>query len=306
MVDYYFLGRIIREERKRLGITQEELCNDEKDLSLLSRLERDKRIPDRKTVEYFFEKLGLLIPEGSIPMTEAEYRRYCLEYELTVQLADGATETLEKLEAYKSCTPNMGRFERQFYEYHRTLYESIHGAAPEGAAHRFADALRLTLPSFRLDGDIPAEFLSKTELMILNNIARMDYQSGKKTEAIRLMRFLRDYFNSKPVDIRVKAEKYPVILFNLAGWLDMAGNIEEALQLSNEGIEFCARHGKLFYFAYHIFNTGYCLAEQGKLDEAKALFDYAFKTMELTGKHDEVLMGKKELNKLFGYDFPEK
>ena len=73
------IGKLIKEYRMRLGISQEDLCGDTCAVSTLSRLETGKHLPGRKQIEAFFSYMGTKPPINIIPMTEDDFRLYNLE-----------------------------------------------------------------------------------------------------------------------------------------------------------------------------------------------------------------------------------
>ncbi len=152
----------------------------------------------------------------------------------------------------------------------------------------FCEALRLTIPDFRPETDSYPSLLTITELMLLNNISLVEYSMERKNEAIAIMEFLKSYFETKSVLSEDMSRNYPVILFNLSNWKGLAGFYEEALELSDLGIQVCAEFGKLAYYPYFIFNKGWCLCKLGKILEGKWHLHNAFVSFAYLEKKDEM------------------
>ena len=66
------IGKLIKEYRMRLGISQEDLCGDACAVSTLSRLENGKHLPRRKQIEAFFSYMGTKPPMNLIPLTSMD------------------------------------------------------------------------------------------------------------------------------------------------------------------------------------------------------------------------------------------
>ncbi len=297
-----YIGDILKEARVRLHISQEELSFDLCSVPTLSRIESGKQVPGRKLVEALFSKMGMVVPAGGIPMTKIDLLRSNLEYQMTDMLATGNTEIAGLLEQYRACGGELDSFEMQFYLFFKALYESEHGKTD--VLSDLEKALRLTIRRYVL-GSLPVvRFLTKTELLILNNIALNQYALGEHEKAIALMEFVRAYFENGIMLEEEKAKNYPVILHNLENWYGQSGLPEKVLSLCEIGIDVCIRYGKLTQFPYHIFNKGYALALLGKKDEAKVYIAQAFNVFDAMKKHELVVFGAKSVNETFGFDFP--
>lgn len=55
------IGKIIKLERKKLGITQRKLCVGICSNSYLSKIENEKIIADNKTIDLLLNRLGIII-----------------------------------------------------------------------------------------------------------------------------------------------------------------------------------------------------------------------------------------------------
>ena len=302
-MEVYSIGSRIREERLRLKISQEELSFDLCSTPTLSRIESGKQVPGRKLVEALFSKMGVATPTLNIPMTKADVKRSNLEYKITDAVAAGNYEIADFLTQYKDSSGDLDVLERQFYQFFKAIYDAEHGVAAETVIYQLETALRLSIKQYSI-GQLPAvHYLTKTELMILNNIALTQYKLQQQDSAIRLMEFLRGYFESGIVLEEEKAKSYPVILFNLANWYGLRGNGEKALALSEIGIDVCIRYGKLTLFPYHLFNKGYSLALLERIDEARQFFQQAFNVFDAEKRHAATIFGAKAINEKFGFHF---
>ena len=234
-------------------------------------------------------------PASLIPMGKSGFKRESIEYKITDMIATGKFDITDLLEEYKNCGGELDTLEKQFYIFFKALSEDFLNHNSEKALKEFSESLRLSIKNYEI-GKIPeARLLTKIELLILNNIARIQYFLNQKEEAIELMEFLRSYFENGVVSEEEKAKNYPVILFNLENWYGHANMDEKVLALCEIGIDMCIHYGKLSQFPYHIFNKGCSLVKIGKIDEGKKNLRQAFTILETMKRFDDVEYGKNWL-----------
>lgn len=289
----------MKEYRTRLNISQEDLCFDLCAVSTLSRIECGERVPGRKLLEALFSRMGV---SRSVSITKTEFQRENLEFKINDMVAHDDFEIFDLLEEYKNCSENMAELERQFYLFFKTMAEDYFNHNCEKALKIYEEALKISVKDYAL-GKIPnARLLTKTELLILNNISRTQYFFGQKDEAIKLMEFLRSYFEKGIMSEEEKAKNYPVILFNLENWYGMKNEDEKVIELCDIGIDVCIRYGKLSNFPYQIFNKGCSLIKLCKIEEGKNYLTDSLIILNRMKKYDDVTYGKKWIKNEFDID----
>lgn len=299
-MENYIIGNILKEYRVRRNVSQEDLCLDLCAVSTLSRIESGLQIPGRKLLEALFSRLGL---NRSIPITKADFQRESFEYKIIDMSAAGNFNFLGLLDEYRICGDKLTPLEEQFYLFYKTMAEDFFNHDSKKALEKYEEALKISIKDYKL-GKLPsARLLTKTELLILNNISRTQYFLGEKEDAIELMEFLRAYFESGIMSEEEKAKNYPVILFNLENWYGMQDNDEKVIELCNIGIDVCIRYGKLSIFPYQIFNKGCSLIKLGKVEEGKDCITDSFVVLKLLKKFDDIEYAKKWLKANLHVDF---
>ena len=300
------IGNMLREQRERYNISQEELCGTVCAVSTLSRLENGRHIPSRKTVEYFFSKLGLRAPLNTIPLSEEDFIRFNLESEIMNKSANANYDFMDILEKYKSVAPKMDIFEQQFYEAYMALYHRYHGTELSLCQNELIHALTYTIMNFEIGKEFNAHFLSTTEIVILINIAKIEYDLGHVENAIYYFEFLVEYCKKPFLSERERGRYLPVFLFNLSNYHGKLEHYEEALKLTDKGIAACIKYGNLNNFPYFVFNKGYGQCCLGDMENGKKIIEDSFSIFDQTCQHDKVIFASKEVNKRFGFNFPEK
>jgi tetratricopeptide (TPR) repeat protein len=150
--------------------------------------------------------------------------------------------------------------------------------------------------------DLSGRLLTKTERLILNNIALVLYDIKQERKAAAILKFLITYFETQTISETEKAKDYPVILFNLSNWKGIDGKYEEALDLSEKGIQECIIYGQLLVFPYLLFNKGYCLLGLKQIENGKKSIEHALNLMDEIGKHDDASFGMQKIKEIFGID----
>ena len=299
-MELYLIGKIIKEFRLRNNLSQEKLAGTTCAVSTLSRIEHGEQIPNWKLVEALFSKMGMAAPLHAVPMSKTDLDRWNLEYEITNSVANGNYETKELLEKYHACGSELNPQEQQFYLFQKAVYDRQHNDVPEKILSLLERALQLTVVHFTLDTDLTGRLLTKTERLILNNIALVLYDIRNKKQAISILKFLIVYFETQTISETEKAKDYPVILFNLSNWKGLDGKYKEALALSEKGIRECITYGQLHIFPYLLFNKGYCLLGLKQTEDGKKSIEHALNFMDEIGKHDDAVFGSQKIKEIFG------
>ena len=188
-MDVYIIGKIIKEFRERKNISQEELAFDLCATSTLSKIENGKQIPNKKLVEAFFSKMGLSSPSTEIPMSKAEIRRWNIEHEIRSMINNANYEYKDLLDEYERLG-EMSILEKQTFILLKTIFEVYHNEDEKIALNHFIEALKLTFSKFDTNSEIPDRLYTKTELLLIDNIAVSEYELGNSQNAIEKMEFL--------------------------------------------------------------------------------------------------------------------
>lgn len=295
-METYIVGGVIKEFRIRYNISQEELCDGLCAVSTLSRIESGKQISGRKLIEALFSRMGLRPHMSAIPMSKTDFKRENIEYEINDMVATGNFKIFDLLEEYKTCGNELDTLEKQFYFFYKTMAEDFFNHDSKIALENYIKALKMSIKDYEISEPPKSKLLTKIELLILNNIARMLYFLEEKAKGIELMEFLRSYFENKVVSKEEKAKNYPVILFNLENWYGLRGNNgddEKVLNLCDIAIETCIKYGKLTLFPFHVFNKGCALIKLGKIQDGKESLSEAFTILKTMKRFDDIEYGKK-------------
>lgn len=298
------IGKLIKEYRERLGISQEELCGDFCAVSTLSRLENGKHLPGRKQIEAFFSYMGTKPPINIIPMTEDDFRLYNLELDITNRIAEHNYKYEELLEEYKNLFDENDILSKQYYLRAKAIFEFENSDKknPEKYLNELISVLQLTVKDFSLEKEITERYYTNNELELINSIAIIEWQCKKEESAIKHLEFLVSYYKNKRfIDERNKGQTLPILLYNLSNWYGRRKEIEKSLESSKEGIKLCKKYTQLCVLPELVFNLGCNYSFLGNHTEGKKCIIAALTIMKLLdNKNFE--MGIDYVNENFGYN----
>lgn len=284
-MDAYIIGKLIGEFRIRKGYSQEELCYGICSVSSMSRIESGKQIPSKKTAEALLSRLGVSVPSSDVVMSKIEIERWNLEQKITQYIISGNCDIDDMVKAYEGLG-EMDNLECQKILFFKTICENTCENDKQLVLSHFVEALRYSIPKFRLGEELSFTLLTETERLILNNIAVTEFELGNLDEAIRIEEFLRRYYEDN-TNSSVSSTNLPVILFNLSNWYETKGDYEKSIEVAESGRKKCLHFGQLDHFPLFIMNRGWAYGKLGDMEKCKQDIDYAVRTM--------VEMEKREL-----------
>lgn len=208
-VNTYSLGFILKQRRKKLGLSQSQVCHGICETITLSRFENGKQNPSRRHIQALFQRLGLPTDQIFEPVTEDEVAYANLENELascTVRFerasdADKPAIRREALQVWhqlENLFPKPDKLIRQQLLRYQFLLGKEDGPYPfDEAVDMLLRAIRLTVPEFTLE-DFEDGLYSARETKVINNIAMCYYRAGKHEQALSIFEKLYHYLRANP------------------------------------------------------------------------------------------------------------
>lgn len=285
----YYIGDFIRETRLRRGYTQEQLSFGICTPASLSRIETGAQTPGIHILDSLLQRLGIEDEIFDVFESKKEMEICELLDEVTRSIADFDDISLEKhTQMLEEAIGEENHLQRQYLVFAKGVLKLMKGADSEEVMEMYMQAIHMTLPDF--DGMTPPEenLLTFQEITIINNIASLYAKEGQLKYALALEFWLKSYMEKRLIDGKEKQKKYPMILYNLSNWLGKSGRVTEALQIAEEGIDFCIQQGTLFLLPVLIFNKGCALASIGEKEQAKKFFRQATVIFEATKQEQRV------------------
>lgn len=280
---FYMFGDYIREQRERMGVTQEDLCEGICSPGTLSKIENGRQGVRLNQYIALMERLGLPVQPMGVQVTEEEMRWYNLKQEISYKISSGCRDVEELLARLEKCSYKADRITEQYVSFVRAGIKMGNGNNGEEVFDMLLRAIRYTLPRFDFNNINNVKLLTFDEIMIIDNIAIMMRKQGDIIKAIMWGYFLKEYLEKGNIDYDEKVRIYPMILFNLSNWLIGCGRYNDADEICSKGIEYCNTHGKLNIFMELLYNRGICYAETGDKKNAAQFFTYSYVIAEARG-----------------------
>lgn len=298
----YKVGLVVKESRRREGLTQNELSSrlDKLEPLTISRLENGVQNTTRENLSHL---MGELKPPVTLLNSHAkpvEYIRAQLEAIVKEHIVEGDYEIKELLKDYRSCCDTMDYLEEQFCLYAEALCERRQGMNMSCLLQKYMDALKKTFKGFSFETDLSKHMLSEQETKLIICIADCLYNDERKDVAITVLQSLNSYYHVQEVEIEEYANDYPYMAYLLVTWLNAQKDCNKALSVANEAISCCIRYGKMTYLFELLYEKGFALFSIGNIKDGKVAVAHSFAGLEETGKKDILDLYRRELTVSFG------
>lgn len=285
----YVVGDFLRETRIRKGYTQEEVSYGICTTASLSRIENGAQKPGRIILEKLFERLGTENNLFNTFVSREEMELYLAIQTLIRNVTDGDLQKIEEqIDIVEKLTQNTSELERQSLFWAKGALAAQKYRNNKESMEWLMKAIHITLPDFNGKDPLRNHLLTFDEITIINSIAVRYYENGDTMLAIKLDMWLKEYMENKIMDGKMKTAKYPLILYNLSCWFGLENCHKEALEMANQGVEFCVKYGNLVTFPRLILNQGIALAELGENDNARKFLHQAVTIFDAMKKVDTV------------------
>ena len=242
---------IIQKERIAKGMTQEELASNICEPETISRIESSKRRAHRENYQKLQEKLEFHrnIVEGGLITDDIKLLEWKLEI-MSLVLRNEVKKARELLYELSSQCDLEDPKNMQFYLAEHTIIGKRERAInDETGVRRLQEALGFTKQlenGFKIQG-----VLSSIERIILNSMAIYSKEIGEVDAAIQIWRDLLHNIEEMNVEQIFHHIYFTIILYNLAKKLEEMGELEEAKELCEKGMEIertCGRSDILGFF----------------------------------------------------------
>lgn len=268
--ELYFVSELIGQERKVLKRSQEKMADElEIDQKTISRIENGKYKPKPGTFEKMKEYLEFDRDICNTHVVVEDFALLELEREITIERYYKRFEEAAAL--YKRLKPRLSMEyseNRQYVMFMDIYFQKIYGEITEADAIRGCmEAFKVTRKNGEIE-DLDKVVLSKNESSIINYIALMYDELGKKEECIKLLEKARAGYENSKVDRKHHYEGSVLIHQNLCGRYEENNQFEEALRLCELGIKFDIRCGCGMETGWYVMQKAY--TEERKTGDKKA------------------------------------
>lgn len=287
----YVVGDFIRETRERKGYTQEEVSDGICSPASLSRIENGEQTPSRLTLEKLLERMGTENNLFNVFVSREEMELYKTVQTITRNITDGDIVELEgQIHKLEELTRKGTKLERQYLLFAKAELLRQRDTDEDEVMELLMQAIHLTLPKFDGYSPLPNNLLTFDKITIINAISIQHAKESRTKAALDLGFWLRDYMKDKVVDGKLKTAKYPMVLHNLSNWLAAVDRYADALDITEEAVDFCIKYGNLVVLPFVVFNKACALAELKKKEEAKKYFGQSIALFETVKQFEHAQM----------------
>lgn len=309
------IGSYIRQKRIDKGWSQAYLCENICEQPTLSRIENNERTPSASVVNALLQKLGL--PAGqffallggedlALEKLEQEIRNDRLRFRQAVEeeRPQVRAEILEKLEKLEALGGEDNRFVRQF------ALSTQADVGTEDGPYSFderltmlLEAIRLTIPRFDLEKVSQFQY-SMTEVTIINQIAIVYKTAGAKKEAINIYRRLLQYLEENYQNLTKHSGQFSLVSYNCAIALAEEKEYEQAVRLSEEGLDICIKSGNYQCLPGFLAILAECHYFMGNREESAKLYCQAYSIFDVIHDKDNLAIMRREMKERLNLDAP--
>ena len=306
-MNYIGIGSIIKEYRKRAGLTQAQLCEGLCEPPTMNKIENGKQNPNKKLLDAIVQRLQIPLLLN-VPVTKVEFERARIEADIEKSFSLGNYSVRELLREYESVADKteMNRFEKQFYMFANAVYLYKIDKNLDSALNELNEAMLITYPDYERLENLNSHLFTDVEFNILNNISICLYFKNENSKAISLLRNLLFYLERKKVGTEEFKRKYPMITYNLSMWLGMTKQYDEALSVSKKGIDFCLKYECYSVLPDLFYNTGYTHMLLHRNDEAIENLRKSLALDSIFGKSESLSYSLTDLKESFQSEFIQK
>ncbi len=251
------IGTIIRERRKELELSQEDLADGVCAVSTLSRIESGTQLPSKNHLEALLERLGYSITMVDGYMDGVTLRIHELKFKTQLNYINRNHENaLRHLQELEQLVTDHTSLDWQFMLTYRVLLNQKN-MSPQQRLEKLEEALAISCPRY-INKELP-RLLSYREILIFNNIAWALDDLGRRDEAIDILHNIRVYYERHVIVPEEALRTQPTILYNLSKLLGLAGRYDECIEVCNQGIRIARQTGRCTDLATTLYNQAWAL-----------------------------------------------
>ena len=258
--DIYLMGELIKANRVKVKISQENLSSDICAAESLSRIESGKRAPRNKNYEAIADRLGIVkdiynstIDAETYDILETKRDIDRLLFGHQVENAWASYMRLKKL------LPENTNENKQYLSYlEAILHYQAKKIGAKTALKKMEKALGYTLKNYK-DKSAYSCILSRQEAFIINQIAILTFDTGQKKQAIDILLSVSQSYENSKIDLKYHSVQYLLILQNLSMYLEEDDQLDEAIEICDKAIKLALKCAKGNFLSRFITNKSFTL-----------------------------------------------
>jgi len=257
---------LIRDLRKKKGLTQKVLCEGICSRDELSRIERGERRPRWYVFQRLMQRLGENPDRYYVDYVTVENKRISDAKEKVKQLLRERTEEndreaetliseLEQDETFMIEDNTQFLLEcKASLAFHRQDYQATYEHA--------TTAIKVSKPDFDED-KIDMYILTYDEIQLINQIASAHAHISSLEKSAEIFIKLKVVLDKHYLDDSKFPRIYMTLLANISKALGLLARYEECMEICDVGISFCKVHGDASFYPDFLLNKACCLLSLG-------------------------------------------
>ncbi|MCA0151572.1 helix-turn-helix transcriptional regulator [Rossellomorea vietnamensis] len=273
-MDFSVVGQKIKELRKNIGLSQEELAEGICTQAQISKIEKGDVFPYASTLFLISRKLGVdvnyFFDIGMTPRLD-----YVQEVSKQLQIARRSMNYKEMKEIVSAEEENPLFFNNnrnlQLLQWHKGIYQYELNKDVEKAEEILRKAISLSHTTDKI--------WSEREIEILLTIGVLYSEEGDWKKALEIYQEVKTHILALPnlQDFTLRTR----LFYNIARVLTRLKNFEESTQYCNEAIDWCVHKDNMYLLGELHYHIGYNFELQGNLEDAKKYMQKALIVFEL-------------------------
>ena len=300
------IGECIRQRRKELKLTQEQVCDGICDPVSLSRIENGKQTPKRSILNALLQRLGLPDARYYALASEHELKMEALKKEIVgCNIACKVEAGFQKLEELQKEAEPDDTLTQQFI----LRSKAVLGAAdkrytPEQQLALLLQAIRLTVPDLDLE-EIGRRLYTFDEVKAIVQMANVYSDLGQNEKAAGIFSQLLNYVRKHYQEVITSGGLFPMILFNYARALDLCGRYQEGKRLAEEGRQACIQYGQYQTLPGCLEIYAECCHFLGEDGESAQAYCEAYYLCKVIGRQEDLEIIQAEAKRYLGVAFKD-
>jgi tetratricopeptide (TPR) repeat protein len=303
-------GKILKQYLERTGITPEQLCGKDYDISSLRRVLNGNRGVSMSVFANFLSKLGENPERLYLSMaSNKEIAFFDLYYEIEghilndeYALAESKMVALSRLERNLPQKEGVNIRNQMMLVLSCSIMEGM-GADTEKRLQILKPAAELILPELSSDA-VATTLLSYDDIALLNLLATALHEMGQQEQAIEILLGVSKSINTFQADAYEKSRGYTQTLYNLSTFYGLEGRHAEALEACDAVIKCSLQHRRLHLLPHAKFNKARAMHALGKHEGINKLAVEAYYAMLNNGNYADAEMRLPFITDVLGIDLP--
>ena len=311
-----FIGEVIKQRRKELGLTQEQLCEGICEPITISRMENGKQTPSRNRVIALLQRLGLpddcyfaLLNKNELELDKLQ--KDVASYSIRYRRASNEEKSKAKEDALAAVKRLEDAIEDDDLISQQIVIRSKILLGKDGGEYSFEEkinmlmeSIHLTVPRFDLD-EIGACLYSYDEIQIINHIACVYSEFEQHRKAVDIYSQLLKYIQKHMELVPSTKSHLPMIAYNYAHELGILKRYEDSIEIAEIGRQVCINYGYYAILPELIAMLAECKHFLGKDKESMSLYRQSYYIYKAIGNERNIAVVLKDVKQYFGVEIED-